>query len=423
VPYPRRPHAWLTPLLRYPVDVLASLPVYCRFSRRAAAGRGAGEEGEWEADPDGCQVGLLRARDAAAHEATCGFRLAVCAHGCGTAVRARDAAEHDAMCPARVTRCALCRAAVPASRAAAHAARSCPEALVACRYAGCTALLPRRELAAHDAASVVEHLAGERAARRVLDPARRDPAAVRAEIARLVAALRGVRPPAGAATAAAALRDLSLIAVSPEGAALVAAANAQGLAIEVAVVFCEQAAVTTPACDLLLRLLPAFTHAEADAHAVKTAGMAATASTHNGMDDPQCAEATSRLIAALAARDDWRHAVLAADGIRAMTKLVLAHPLRARHACAAIADLVMHNPNAAAAAEGSASNINAAAHVLQALKATPPPDDEADAEALALLAEAALALLGSAVARTDAKGMAQAHKKDALSHAVVALKV
>jgi hypothetical protein len=65
----------------------------------------------------------------------------------------------------------------------------------------------------------------------------------------------------------------------------------------------------------------------------------------------------------------------------------------------------------------------AAAHVLQALKATPPPDDEADAEALALLAEAALALLGSAVARTDAKGMAQAHKKDALSHAVVALKV
>jgi len=414
------PGAWVSPCPRYPAELLGAQPVYCRFSRRAATGRGAGES-EWEADPDGCPVGTLPSRDAAAHEAACGYRLALCSHGCGAAVRAREAAEHEEACPAREITCALCRAPVPAARFVHHAQRACPDARVACRYAGCTALLPRRDFPAHDACSLVAHLAGERAARRAVDPARRDAAAVRADIASHLKQLRSVKPPAGASVAAAALRGLSDIAITPEGAALVAASNAQGLAIEVAVVFCEQAAVTTPACDLLFRLLPAFKHEEADEHAVKTAGMAATASRHNGIEDTACCEATSRLIAALAARDDWRHAVLAADGLKAMTLLAVAHPLRATHACAAIAELVAYNPNAAAAADGAISNINAAAKVLEALNAAPACGDDG-VDAAAALAEAALAVMGSAVSRSDARGMAQAHKKDALGHAVAALK-
>ena len=58
------------------MNSLDSLHIFCRFGLRET------QEGEWEADPSGGCRAQIRAGDAAAHEATCGFAPVRCAFEC-----------------------------------------------------------------------------------------------------------------------------------------------------------------------------------------------------------------------------------------------------------------------------------------------------------------------------------------------------
>ena len=64
--------------------------MFCRFGLRET------QDGEWEADPQGCPA-QVAAGDAAAHEAACGFELLRCSFfGCGAEMRRSGVDAHDA---------------------------------------------------------------------------------------------------------------------------------------------------------------------------------------------------------------------------------------------------------------------------------------------------------------------------------------
>jgi hypothetical protein len=257
---------------------------------------------------------------------------------CGTVLRKHALRAHEATCELRPASCAACGVVLRAADLASHNADTCPEVKTLCGYAGCGVSVRRKDKRIHDMACWERHLSGEAAARMALDPALADAANLSASVKKRLDALGRA---ATAATAVEAMRALSFMAVSVEGASLIFRKGIPAALTAHATHAAASPDAAAAACALLARLVPLLSDGALAARAVRTG---VDTIVHHAAGSTAAAACASDLLAALCEQPAYLPSARDGNAVNAVIAAARAQPTHVgtvRAACRVV-HIVMH---------------------------------------------------------------------------------